>query len=282
MKPLFDPKKLPLERRSVSLVGIRTAYWEGGTPGAEPIIFLHGLNGSHHGLWPLATRFMDYHVFLPDLPGHGGSGLPEHARVEGVVGWFDKFIRKVAEITGRKPIVVAHSFGAQIAFMSCRQVPGEYTKCILLTPVPRASILPHMYGKSLALLPRRIALELAGSSERARIWRGSFLLHRHTPETRALISWNARQSANNPDKFAYYIAISQALMDIHAYNKADISSDDYYCVSGDHDRMLTPDALDTLREMFGASHFFICKETGHLMPLEAPDETASIIRKILG
>lgn len=281
MNTLFDPKKLPLKRNHVTIAGIATAFWEGGTPDAQPIIMLHGLNGSHHGMWPLASHLADYHLFLPDLPGHGGSGLPEHANVAGVVGWFDKFIRKVAEQTGQKPVVLAHSFGAQIAFMSCLQLANEYNRCILLNPVPRVSILPYIFGKSLALLPKRLALELVGTSEQARYLRGTFLLQRHSPEIHDVIRWIGDQSANTPDKFAYYVAISQELMDIHAYRADNIRKDHFYCIAGDNDRMLTGDSLQELRAMFGPGHFYIVPNTGHLMPIEAPGDTAKAVCKLL-
>jgi pimeloyl-ACP methyl ester carboxylesterase len=280
MNTLFDPKLLPLKRHIASIAGIRTVFWEGGTIGATPIIMLHGLNGSHHGLMPLAERLQDYHIFLPDLPGHGGSGLPAKATVAGVVGWFDKYIRKIAELTGKKPIVLAHSFGSQIAFMSCQQLPGEYEACILLTPVPRVSILPYIFGKSLALLPKRIALELVGSSEQARYWRGTYLLHRRSPELNDLVRWIGDQSANSPDKFAYYVAISQELMGIPAYSREGVQHGSFYCVAGDSDRMLTQDGLNDLKTMF-APRFYLCENTGHLMPIEAPDDTARIVRKLL-
>lgn len=281
MNTLFEPKQLPLQRHNSSIAGIRTAFWEAGTSGTTPVILLHGLNGSHHGLLPLAAQLKEYHLFLPDLPGHGSSGLPAHATVEGVVGWFDKFIRKVTELTGKKPVVVAHSFGSQIAFMSCQQVPGEYQACILLTPVPRVSILPYIFGKSLALLPRRVALDLVGSSEQVRYWRGTYLLHRRTLETDELVRWIGDQSANTPDKFAYYVAISQELMDIPAYSKEGVQKGNFYCIAGDSDRMLTPASLISLKEMFKKGRFYICKATGHLMPIEAPQDTAAIILRIL-
>lgn len=280
MNTLFDQKNLPLKRHTLSIAGIRTAFWDGGAPEATPLILLHGLNGSHHGLWPLASRLKDYHIFMPDLPGHGSSGLPNKASVAGVVGWFDKFIRKVAELTGKKPIVLAHSFGSQIAFMSCQQLPGEYSACVLLTPVPHVSILPYLFGKSLALLPKRIALELVGSSEQARYWRGTFLLQRRSPEINELVRWIGDQSANTPDKFAYYVSISQELMDIPAYSREGVERGNFYCIAGDKDRMLTPASLKSLEEMF-APHFSICENTGHLMPIEAPDDTAAALRKIL-
>jgi hypothetical protein len=45
--------------------------------------------------------------------------------------------------------------------------------------------------------------------------------------------------------------------------------------------MLTPASLAELKSMFGKGRFFICKSTGHLMPIEAPDETAVILRKLI-
>jgi pimeloyl-ACP methyl ester carboxylesterase len=281
MRPLSDPRHLPLKRHTASVAGIRTAFWEGGVPGATPIIMVHGLNGSHHGLLPLAAHLLGYHLFLPDLPGHGGSGLPKRATVGNVVGWFDKYIRKVADLTGKRPVIIAHSFGSQIAYMSCQQIPGEYEECILLTPVPRVSILPYIFGKSLALLPRRLALELVGSNEQARYWRGTFLLHRHSAEINSMVRWIGDQSANTPDKFAFYVAISQELMGIPAYSREGVQKGRFYCIAGDNDRMLTPAALQELKSMFKVRRFAICKNTGHLMPIEAPDDTVRLLRKML-
>jgi pimeloyl-ACP methyl ester carboxylesterase len=281
MSPLSTLKKLPLARHNTSIDGVRTAHWEGGVPGATPLILLHGLNGSHHGLWPLAARLADYHLFLPDMPGHGSSGLPKIGHFASVVKWFDAYIKRIAGQTGQKPVVIAHSFGAQIAFMACQQLPDAYRECILLTPVPRVSILPYLFGKSLALLPSRLALEVAGRNESVRFWRGSFLLHRHTPETKALVKWIGDQGANSPDKFAFYVNISQELMSTPSYSRAGVAKGRFYCVTGDNDRMLTPASLAELKAMFGKKRFFICKETGHLMPIEAPDDTAVLLRTIM-
>lgn len=281
MQTLFDPKQLPIHRHVSGVDGVRTAYWEGGTKGAAPVILLHGLNGSHHGLWPLAIRLSDYHLFIPDLPGHGGSSLPPQTSVEGAVVWFELFIKKIHKSTGQPPVVVAHSFGSQIAYMACQNVPNDYAVCILLTPVPRVTILPYLFGKTLNLLPKRVALELVGGSEQMRYMRGAYLLHRHTDATRKLVKWIGDQSANSPDKFAYYVSISQELMDIPAYSKEGVKRGRFYCVAGDHDRMLTPASFKDLKEMFPASRFFVCKDTGHLMPIEAPDDTAKIIRPLI-
>lgn len=280
MTALYDPRQLPLKRHTASIAGIRTVFWEGGQPGATPIILVHGLNGSHHGLLPLAQRLADYHLFMPDLPGHGGSGLPTKATVAGVVGWFDKYMRKVTALTGKKPVVIAHSFGSQIAFMACQALPDDYAECILLTPVPHVSILPYIFGKSLALLPRRLALELVGSSEQARYWRGTYLLHRRSADINGLVRWIGDQSANSPDKFAYYVAISQELMDIPAYSHDGVQKGRFYCIAGDNDRMLTPATLKDLKHMF-EGRFAICENTGHLMPIEAPDDTVAILRTLL-
>lgn len=281
MNMLFSPHQLPLERRRDHIARIATAFWEGGNTAATPLILLHGLNGSHHGMWPLASRLGDYHLFLPDLPGHGGSGLPHIASVANVVEWFKAFVRHVGEQTGKKPVVVAHSFGAQIAFMACLQLAGEYNRCILLNPVPRVSILPYIFGKSLALLPKRLALDLVGSTGQARYLRGTFLLQRHSADIHQLVRWIGDSSTNTPDKFAYYVAISQELMDIHSYRTTDVRKDHFYCIAGDADRMLTPDALTELKTMFGPAHFHVVPDTGHLMPIEAPDDTAKALHHFL-
>ena len=281
MSPLLALNQLPLTRHRTSFAGIRTAYWEGGTPGATPVIMLHGLNGSHHGLIPLATYLTDYHLFLPDLPAHGGSAVPRRADVANVVDWFDAYIKRVNEKTGKTPVVLAHSFGAQIAFMACQRIPKGYSECILLTPVPRVSILPYLFGKSLALLPTRLVLDKILGNKSVRAWRSTYLLHRRTPTNEAVVSWVADSSADTPDKHAYYVAIAQELMVIPAFNRINAKKGRYYCIAGDNDKMLTPQTLEEQRVLFGRGHFFICKDTGHLMPIEAPEETAAIVRRLL-
>src|SRR5687767_15048841 len=47
----------------------------------KPLVMLHGW-GAHIGLvWPLAARMipLGYRVFVPDMPGFGGSELPPNA-----------------------------------------------------------------------------------------------------------------------------------------------------------------------------------------------------------
>jgi pimeloyl-ACP methyl ester carboxylesterase len=281
MSPLLTAKQLRLTRHIASIDGIRTAYWEAGTAGATPIIMLHGLNGSHHGLLPLATHLTDYHLFLPDLPAHGGSAVPRRAVVADVVGWFDAYIRRITEKTGKTPVVLAHSFGAQIAFMTCQQLPHGYSKCILITPVPRVSILPYLFGKSLSLLPSRLVLDVVLNNKSVRAWRSTYLLHRRTPTSEATVKWIADSAASQSDKQAYYVAIAQELMVIPAFNRTNVKKGRFYCIAGDNDKMLTPDTLAQQRQMFGHGHFFICRDTGHLMPIEAPNETAIIVRRLL-
>jgi pimeloyl-ACP methyl ester carboxylesterase len=281
MSPLLTIKQLQLTRHITSVDGIRTAHWEGGTAGVTPIIMLHGLNGSHHGLMPLATHLTDYHLFLPDLPAHGGSAVPRRADVTNVVEWFDAYIKRIAEKTGKIPIVLAHSFGAQIAFMACQRLPKGYSECILITPVPRVSILPYLFGKSLSLLPSRLVLDVVFNNKSIRAWRSTYLLHRRTPTTEAVMKWVADSAADLSDKHSYYVAIAQELMVIPAFNRMNAKRGRFYCIAGDNDRKLTPESLAEQRRIFGKGRFFICKNTGHLMPIEAPEETAAIVRRLL-
>src|SRR4029077_11381419 len=71
------------EQRELHWRGTRLGYAVGGPEGdgAPPLVLVHGLGGTIEN-WralapPLAAR---HRVLVPDLPGHGSSGLLREAR----------------------------------------------------------------------------------------------------------------------------------------------------------------------------------------------------------
>ncbi|MFP5020132.1 alpha/beta fold hydrolase [Pseudonocardia phyllosphaerae] len=93
--------------------GARTALHEFGDPGAPPLLALHGLRGSHHGLAPMASRIRGARVVVPDLPGFGASpafGDRTHD-VEGYARWASALLDEL----GPEASLLGHSFGSIVA-----------------------------------------------------------------------------------------------------------------------------------------------------------------------
>jgi pimeloyl-ACP methyl ester carboxylesterase len=214
------------------------------------------------------------------MPGHGASGIPHEATLDVLSEWFAAYVREVRRLTGREPVVVAHSFGSQVAFMACQSLRGEYQSCILLTPVPRVRTLPYLFGKTVGLAPNIIAVDVA-RNRRVRRMRDSYLIARRTPEVIKVVQWAADHSARTPDKAVFNVEISRRMLDTLAYDEAGARRGVFYCISGDTDRMIDAAGQAYLKKIFGEDRCFVCPNSGHLMPLEAPEETAALIRPLL-
>ncbi|MDC0667064.1 alpha/beta fold hydrolase [Nannocystis radixulma] len=63
--------------------GIEMAYHELGDPDGDVVIFLHGYTDTSRSFMPTATALLDldddFHVFVLDQRGHGGSSMPPAA-----------------------------------------------------------------------------------------------------------------------------------------------------------------------------------------------------------
>lgn len=256
------------------------AYWEGGSAEAQPLVMLHGLAGSHDGLLPLAQQMVDYRLFMPDMPGHGKSPVILHG-VDNLIGWFIEFLDFVHKSTGQKPVVVAHSFGAQIALIACLKEPRLFTKCVVLNPVPHISLMPRLFQQSLAMVPRVVAHGL-GANQHTQYWRNFYLLVRRDAASVERMQAVIHHGVNDPENFAFYIETSRQLLNSASRYDEIAQSGRFYCLVGDADRMINSKTINYLRTVFKEDHFAVCSNTGHLMPIEAPAETAQLVRGMLG
>jgi pimeloyl-ACP methyl ester carboxylesterase len=162
------------EERELEWRGTRLRYAVGGD--GPPLILVHGLGGTIEN-WralapPLAAR---HRVIVPDLPGHGGSGLLTEARdvdalaeaVLGIVG---------AEKT-RGAVWIGHSLGGVVALRAAVLQPdavrgivlaasagigsatraAQVTLAVLGVARPGRLIAPHRNAWAASRLGRRAA-----------------------------------------------------------------------------------------------------------------------------
>ena len=63
-----------LTSKKITLRGVEITYSEGGPAHGEPMILLHGFTGDRNN-WNRMAKYLTgkYHVYIPDLPGHGES-----------------------------------------------------------------------------------------------------------------------------------------------------------------------------------------------------------------
>jgi pimeloyl-ACP methyl ester carboxylesterase len=136
----------PLVARSVVARGLRVhtlAAEPDGAREAAPVVLLHGWGVSGRYLVPTAlaiAREDARAVYVPDLPGHGRSDRPARALdvaelAEVVLGWMDA-------LGLRRAVLVANSFGCQIAAELAVRAPSRVLALALVGPTLDPAVRP--------------------------------------------------------------------------------------------------------------------------------------------
>ena len=107
--------------------------------GNIPVVFLHGWVKDCKKYLPLYEYFLkeqNYCIFVPDMPGFGKSEEPKDVwNLDNYIELVDKFVEKVchqnSEKSTPKVIIIAHSFGGQIAIKYTVRNPDKISRLIL-------------------------------------------------------------------------------------------------------------------------------------------------------
>ena len=104
---------LPVVERRYDLAGIHTAVLEGGD--GPTAVLLHG-PGEFAALWGRVVPALaeTHRVVVPDLPGHGASGLPADGPLD-AERWLAWLRELVARTCSRPPALVGHLAGGGLA-----------------------------------------------------------------------------------------------------------------------------------------------------------------------
>jgi non-heme chloroperoxidase len=115
--------------------GVRLHYVEQGDPNGPAIILLHGYSDSwvsYTPVLPLIDR--KYHVYVPDLRGHGDSDRPATGYT------FPDFAGDVIAFMNakglKKATVVGHSMGSFVAQHVATMAPERVEKLVLIGSAP--------------------------------------------------------------------------------------------------------------------------------------------------
>lgn len=132
----------------MSVGGIVTRVFEAGTAGATPLILVHGLTSRadrwRQTLEPLAAA--GYHVFAPDLPGHGFAtksasadhSIPGHR--DFVLGFLDK-------IEAPQAVLVGTSLGGHVVAAAACQRPQRVKALVMIGSLGLQPITPERVEK---------------------------------------------------------------------------------------------------------------------------------------
>ncbi len=136
--------------RCIEVAGFPTAVLGAGT--GRPLVLLHeqgeGASRWHRMVPALAD---DHSLIAPDLPGHGGTDLPDgDLDAARVVAWLAELIDRTCSVP---PVVVGHMLGGSIALRFALDHPDKVDRLILIDtfglrgfrPAPRLALALMRY-----------------------------------------------------------------------------------------------------------------------------------------
>lgn len=132
---------MPVGERRLELAGIPTAVLEGGD--GPPVVLLHG-QGEFAATWmrtiPALAR--NHRVVVPDLPGHGASGVgDEPLDSERVLAWLRELTERTCD---GPPVVVGHLLGGAVAARFAAAHGDRLSRLVLVDPLGLSWYLPEV------------------------------------------------------------------------------------------------------------------------------------------
>lgn len=237
------------------------------------VVFVHGA-GMDHTIWALQSRYFAHHgraVLALDLPGHGHSEGPQPASIEPYVDWLAASI----ELSGAgRATLVGHSMGALVALETAARHPEKVTALALLGCAARMPVHPDLIAAADA--DDSFAIELMTA------W--GYGKPAHLGGHRAPGLWMLGGGKHLIARCAAGV-LAKDLRACDAYGNAIGAASRIACptllVIGSVDRMTPPKGAEALAAAIKGAETVTLRGVGHMMMVEAPDETIAALRRIL-
>jgi pimeloyl-ACP methyl ester carboxylesterase len=237
------------------------------------VVFLHG-SGLDHTFWGLHARFFafrKYSVIAPDLPGHTHSEGPPLASIEEMADW----LHAVLDALGADNIsLVAHSQGCLVALEFTSRYPQRVNSVSfiasgLATPVNDALINAAEKNPDVA-----IGMMMAwGFGPAGHLHQGP------VPGNSMVAGGRQVMRGNVPNELA------TDLKACNAYSNGETAAAKISCpvqvILAGKDRMAPRKAGLQLVAHLPSPELHIIDESGHMLPVEAPDECRKLLRDFI-
>jgi len=228
------------------------------------IILIHGAGGSHLSWPPLMRRMPDYSIYAIDLPGHGHS---VDRQIDSIEDYY-QLVRKWKEALSIGPVIlVGHSMGSAIAMKWALNEPDIITAMILIGSSAHLKVNP---GLLISLCNPETY-----SQSVDKIIRWSFSKHTHD-KLKFMIGKRMVESRSEVLYRDFLIChkfnVSKQL------NKINIPT---LVVCGELDRMTPLPESTSLVQSLPSAHLEIVAGAGHMVMLEKPTETLTVIQRFL-
>jgi pimeloyl-ACP methyl ester carboxylesterase len=260
----------------IDVNGKRVFATTGGKPfdKHKPVVlFLHG-SGLDHTFWGLQARFFafrGYSVLAPDLPGHTHSEGPGLGSIEAMADWLNDV---VTCLDADNISVVAHSMGCLTALEFVSRYPGRvrsvsFIASGLATPVNDALIDAAQNEPEAA-----IAMMLGwGFGSAGHLHQGPI------PGNSMIAGGRKVMRGNVPKELATDLKACNAYE--NGKNAAAAVGGPIQVILAGKDKMAPRKAGMELAGHLDNPELYIIEHSGHMIPLEAPNECRKLLRNFI-
>ena len=276
----------PLSPRRATLHGHTLSYVDSGA--GEPILFVHGLLGSHRNWRHLVDRLDNTNrVIVPDLFGHGASEKHEGDYSPAAQAATLRDLINLLDI--ERVTIVGHSLGGGISLAFCYLFPERVERLVLVgtgglgrevSPVLRAATLPvaDWVLPVIASPWVRGGAELVGRGLSLFGWRASH-------DMRA--AWEGFTELSDADARRAFLATTRSVMNsggqsiaAHEY-LTELSGVPVLIVWGTNDMVIPAAHARRAAELSPACRVELFEGAGHFPHLDQPDRFADVLRDFM-
>lgn len=254
--------------------------------GNPPIVILHGLGGSHLEWERLVLPYLhtEQRIIVPDQPGHGSSGVIQHATLDDLVEILKIFLKRLRI---KKAILVGQSMGAALALM----FTAEYPHMVAGVAVQGAPYHIPDHFCVLRNLVQYFRIRLKLYPPIAELWKGIVLFFKlpqivawffETEDMRAIspefqdriIGYDSRHIAAE-----VYLDLLYDFADFDIREKIARIPETTPVILIDGDKVKIPfvDTLSPLSQFIPHAQTHVVKNAGHLAPLSHPEEFCRVL-----
>jgi pimeloyl-ACP methyl ester carboxylesterase len=262
-----------------------------GETGCAPVVMVHGLRGTHHGLELIAQRLTDRCVVVPDLPGFGAS-TPMLGFRHDIEGYGGAMLALVELLGAReRPVVLlGHSFGSLVAAHVASSAADLVHRLVLVNPIstpalggPRA-VLSHLtsayyrLGQTLPVRPGRALLSskwIVLAASWAMVRSKDKQLRRFVHENH--LRYFSRFHSPNVLGETFEASVTRTVADY-----ADALTMPTLLIAGEHDDIAPVEGQKELAGRLADAELVVIPEVGHLVHYETPAAAATEIQRFLG
>ncbi|HXQ94666.1 MAG TPA: alpha/beta fold hydrolase [Thermoplasmata archaeon] len=239
-----------------------------------PVVLLHGIVGDHT-IWNVVARELahEHLVLAPDLRGHGRSPFPDGSTME-----FPELVGDLLALLDREGVDRAHLVGLSAGgFLALAFALAHPARVRSVTLVSSAG---HCDRHTRSIGDRWITTYREEGAEAFALRLLKDLYYPDWIENHMDVADRLRESLNGLD-LAGTLAWAAAIRSFDTRGRLGALRVPLFVIQGMDDQVVDPSHARLLRQTIQGTEVRLLAQTGHMVPVERPAETAESIRRWL-